>query len=185
MYKMFSLIFLWTAAQTILFPCPEKPDRVLRCCGCEQHAATVCQHAAWEAHHYYLEQIKHCKSFTLLLWLTHIECFTKRPKNVCRFRAALHVLKRQYLHIFNIWFETGSWSIKVWFIEAFPDALSQVNYFPLSGDEVFFFPLLLNSLEFILVPSSHRELLRAIMRSLLFTCGFFHWSYLKETAGPW
>lgn len=180
--KTFSLIFLWTVAQTVLFSCAEKPDRVLRCRGREQHAAVVRQHVAREAHHYYLEQIKHCKSSHFLPWLTHIECFTKRPENVCRFRAVLHVLKRQYLHIFDIWFYSGSWSTKVWFIEAFADALSQVNYFPLSGDEV---PPALKSLEFILVPSSHRELFRAIMRFLLFTCGFFHWSYLKETAGPW
>lgn len=109
-YKTFCLIFLWTVAQTVLFSCAEKPDRVLRCCGREQHAAVVRQHVAREAHHYYLEQIKHCKSSHFLLWLTHIECFTKRPENACRFRAVLHVLKKTISTYF--WYMVLFWLLK-------------------------------------------------------------------------
>lgn len=66
--------------------------------------------------------------------------------------------------------------------EAFADALRQVNYFFLSRDESFFFFFLtLQSSFYCLLP--YKDFFRAIMGSLLFTCGFFHWSYLKEIKG--
>lgn len=46
MYKMFSLVSMCMVVQTVLLPRAEKPDRVLCCRGCQQHAATVRQHAA-------------------------------------------------------------------------------------------------------------------------------------------